>query len=198
MAKRQISRLAPRGPHEWSPGDVRGAIGELRPLSQAQRSHLAYAARSTAVRLGEGDFEVFDHLRRKFFLATSRRLLAASIGQHGRVHRKLVEAHRAFADVAAVLLRDEPIDEVILRTIGDMQQVRPGLFLAMLPQAQATAGALEGLVKAHERPLVDEQTPFEGLVCEASWYWREVLRVEPAVSNRPPLSGFTKFMCRPC
>ena len=180
MSRRRLSRFSPIGA---------GGFGDLPPLTPSQRAHLLYAA--SPANLPAEAYSLAENVRQSFYAA---RIASRDGIPHRLMQRELEEIHRGLAAVASVLGGDGLASTVVVRQLATRTGKRPGHILAQLRLIEELERAAAEAVEVHSRrSLPDQRTPFYGLACELLWIWRGVLGLEPAISNRPPVSAFSRF-----
>jgi hypothetical protein len=181
-----MSKFSPAAPRVWADEEV------LPSLTEAQCAYLLYAAAPSVVAISVDAFEAIERLRRRFYEVRESARLAL---QHGPTHRELLRCHAAIAGVIGVIEYQSPASEVIWRRIVTRanRDATAGHVLGLLPWLRELERAASFCVEAHRRPLVDQGTPFLGFVAEVAWIWSGLLKAEVAISNRPPVTSFSRF-----
>jgi hypothetical protein len=187
MSRRRLSKFSFAGNGAGrAPGDL-----DLPPLTQAQLADLLYQA--SPANLSPEAYRLAAAAREAFYLA---RAFPPRTISHRHMQRKLEKFDGGLVAAASLLVDDDEVAAgIIVRQLAARTGKAPGQILELLWQVdelrRAAAEAVEG--HRHGPPVLDERTPFEGFVCELLWLWRGALRLEPAISNRPPVSPFCRF-----
>ncbi len=182
MTRRRLSKFSPAG--------TSAGLGELAPLTPSQRAHLLYAA--LPADLPAGVYALAEAARQSFYAA--RRASRDGI-PHRLMQGELEKVHRGLAAVSSVLGGSDAVAGVVVRQLAARAAKRPGHILAQLRLVDELERAAAEAVEHHRQglPLLDQRTPFYGFACELLWIWRGVLGLDPAISNRPPVSAFCRF-----